>query len=72
MLCNGFVPIVFLIILRFILNQITFKKNIKNMEQIKNRNNKVRTSIKNGIKSTIETVWTIGTSVAGAIALKLI
>lgn len=42
------------------------------MEQIKNRNNKVRTSIKNGIKSTIETVWTIGTSVAGAIALKLI
>lgn len=41
------------------------------MEQIKKRNNKVRTNIKNGIKSTIETVWAIGTSIAGAIALKI-
>jgi TRAP-type C4-dicarboxylate transport system permease large subunit len=69
MLCNGFVPVAFLVILRFILNRITFKKNT-NMEQVNNRNNKVRTNIKNGIKSTIETVWAIGTSIAGAIALK--
>jgi len=68
MLCNGFVPVAFLVTLRFILNQITFKKNT-NMEQIKNRNNTVRTKIMNGIKSTIETVWAIGTSIAGAIAL---
>ena len=40
------------------------------MEQIKNRNNKVRTNIMNGIKSTIKTVLAIGTSIAGAIALK--
>ncbi|WP_160164981.1 hypothetical protein [Dokdonia sp. PRO95] len=39
------------------------------MEQIKNRNNTVKTKIMSGIKSTIETVWAIGTSVAGAIAL---
>ena len=71
MLCNGFVPVAFLVILRFILNLITFKKHT-DMEQIKNRNNKVRTNIKNGIKSTIETVWAIGTSIAGVIALKLI
>ncbi|WBX67920.1 hypothetical protein PG910_07220 [Tenacibaculum dicentrarchi] len=40
------------------------------MEQIKIRNNNVRTNIMNGIKSMIETVWAIGTSIAGAIALK--
>ncbi|MEX6627609.1 hypothetical protein [Tenacibaculum salmonis] len=39
------------------------------MEQIKNKNNNVRTNIMNGIKSTIESVWAIGTSIAGAIAL---
>ena len=70
MLCNGFVSVAFLVILRFILNQITFEKNM-DMEQIKNRNNKVRTNIKNGIKSMIETVWAIETSIAGAIALKI-
>ena len=69
MLCNGFVPVAFLVTLRFILNRITFKKNT-NMEQINKRNNNIRTNIKNGIKSTIETVLAIGTSIAGAIALK--
>ncbi len=70
--CNGFVPVVLLTIsltiLRFILSQITFKKNNTNMEQIKNSNTK--TIIMNGIKSMIETVWTIGASITGAIALK--
>ena len=70
MLCNGFVSVAFLVILRFILNQITFEKNM-DMEQIKNRNNKVRTNIKNGIKSMIETVWAIETSIAGDIAIKI-
>ena len=69
MLCNGFVLVAFLVTLRFILNQITFKENT-NMEQIKIRNNNVRTNIMNGIKSTIKTVLAIGTSIAGAIALK--
>lgn len=40
------------------------------MEQINKRNNNIRTNIKNGIKSMIETVFAIGTSIAGAIALK--
>jgi hypothetical protein len=69
MLCNGFVPVAFLATLRFILNRITFKINTS-MEQINKRNNNIRTNIKNGIKSMIETVFAIGTSIAGAIALK--
>ena len=39
------------------------------MEQ--NSNNKVNTTVNNGIKSTIETVWTIGTSIAGTVVLNI-
>lgn len=35
------------------------------MEQVKKRFNKVRTIVLNGVTSTIETVWAIGTSIAG-------
>tara|TARA_R110002051_G_scaffold38993_8_gene82401 strand:+ start:1217 stop:1345 length:129 start_codon:yes stop_codon:yes gene_type:complete len=38
------------------------------MEHIKN--NRVKTTVMNVVKSTIETVWAIGTSIAGADALK--
>jgi hypothetical protein len=72
--CNGFVPVAFLvislIILRFILSQITYKKKEKDMEQVKKRDNKVKTIVMNGVKSTIETVWAIGTSIAGTDVLK--
>jgi len=72
--CNGFVPVAFLvislIILRFILSQITNKKKDTDMEQVKNKVNKVRTIVMNGVKSTIETVWAIGTSIAGTDVLK--
>jgi uncharacterized membrane-anchored protein YhcB (DUF1043 family) len=72
--CNGFVPVAFLvislIILRFILSQLTNKKKETDMEQVKKRVNKVRTIVINGVKSTIETVWAIGTSIAGTDVLK--
>lgn len=72
--CNGFVPAAFLvislIILRFILNQITDKKKEINMDQVKRSGNNLRTKIKNGVISTIETVWAIGTSIAGTDVLK--
>ncbi len=41
------------------------------MEQVKRRFNKVRTRVMNGVKSTIETVWAIGTSIAGTDVLKI-
>ncbi len=72
--CNGFVPVAFLvislIISRFILNLITDKKKETDMEQVKKRVNKVRTIVMNGLTSTIETVWAIGTSIAGTDVLK--
>jgi uncharacterized membrane-anchored protein YhcB (DUF1043 family) len=72
--CNGFVPVAFLvislIILRFILSQLTNKKKVTDMEQVKNRVNKVRTIVMNGVTSTIETVWAIGASVAGTDVLE--
>lgn len=40
------------------------------MEQVKNRVNKVRTIVMNGVTSTIETVWAIGASVAGTDVLE--
>lgn len=40
------------------------------MEQIKKVDNKVKTIIMNGVTSTIETVWAIGTSIAGTDVLK--
>lgn len=40
------------------------------MEQVKKRANKVRTIVMNGVTSTIETVWAIGTSIAGTDVLK--
>jgi len=72
--CNGFVPVAFLvislIISRFILSQITYKKKETDMEQVKKRDNKVKAIVMNGVKSTIETVWAIGTSIAGTDVLK--
>jgi uncharacterized membrane-anchored protein YhcB (DUF1043 family) len=73
--CNGFVPVAFLvislIILRFILSQLTNKKKETDMEQVKKRVNKVRTRVMNGVTSTIETVWAIGTSIAGTDVLEI-
>lgn len=73
--CNGFVPVAFLvislIILKFILSQLTNKKKETDMEQVKRRVNKVRTRVMNGVTSTIETVWAIGTSIAGTDVLKI-
>lgn len=40
------------------------------MEQFKKRDNKVKTIVMNGVKSTIETVWAIGASIAGTDVLK--
>lgn len=54
-------------ILRFALNQITNKKKETGMEQVKS---KVGTIVMNGVTSTIETVWAIGTSIAGTDVLK--
>ena len=72
--CNDFVPIVFLvislIISRFGLNQITNLKKEIDMEQIKNSNNNIRTIIMNGVRSIIEVVLAIGTSIAGTGVLK--
>ena len=41
------------------------------MEQVKKGINKVTTVVMNGVISTIETVWAIGTSIAGTDVLKL-
>ena len=40
------------------------------MEQVKKRVNKVRIQVMNGVTSTIETVWAIGTSIPGTDVLK--
>ncbi|MCG8750561.1 hypothetical protein [Tenacibaculum finnmarkense] len=52
------------------MSQITNKKKETDMEQVKKRVNKVRTKVMNGVTSTIETVWAIGTSIAGTDVLK--
>lgn len=52
------------------MSQITNKKKETNMEQVKKRVNKVRTKVMDGVTSTIETVWAIGTSIAGTDVLK--
>ncbi len=70
MYCNVFVLVASLIILRLILNQITNKKKETDMEQTKQRNDKIITKVKSGVITTIETVWAIGTSIAGTIVLK--
>lgn len=41
------------------------------MEQVKKGINNVTTIVINGVTSTIETVWAIGTSIAGTDVLKL-
>jgi len=40
------------------------------MEQTNERSNKIETKLRNGLTSTIETVWAIGTSIAGTIVLR--
>jgi hypothetical protein len=68
MYCNGFVPVAFLVIsltiIRFFMNHKTNKRKETYMEHV-NENNKCTT----GLKSMIETVWAIGTSVAATGAL---
>jgi hypothetical protein len=64
MCCNGYVPVAFLVIslitTRFILKQRTNKRKETIMEHV----NKLYEKLKIGIKSMIETIWAIGTSVA--------
>ena len=67
--CNGFVSVAFfvisLIVFRFMLNHITFKRKETNMKHIKEVISNVKTKVMNGVISIIETVWAIGTSIAG-------
>jgi hypothetical protein len=66
LLCNGLVPIAFLVIslifTRFILNRLTDKRKGKTMGQVI----KMMKTVKTMIKAIFETVWAIGTSVAGS------
>lgn len=67
--CGGFVPValgvIILTIMRYALYQTTSKKKDTVMEHTKKNAKEVKIKIKNGIKSMIETVWAIGTSIAG-------
>ncbi|MFT7158709.1 MAG: hypothetical protein ACI8Q1_003743 [Parvicella sp.] len=66
MLCNGLVPVAFLVIslvlTRFRLNRITNKRK----EKIMGRVIKMNTTVETMMKAIFETVWAIGTSVAGS------
>lgn len=72
--CNGFVSVAFLVIslivLRFILNLITYKRKETSMKHIKEVISNFKTIVMSGIISIIETVWAIGTSIAGTDVLR--
>jgi hypothetical protein len=64
MYCNGFVPVALLILslmsMKYLTTIITIKRKEMLMEQVIVKNEKLKTEL----KSMIETIWAIGTSVA--------
>jgi TRAP-type C4-dicarboxylate transport system permease large subunit len=70
MYCNGIVPLALLILslmlMKYLAKKITIKRKETPMEQVIVKTEKLKT----GLKSMIETIWAIGTSVAATGALR--
>jgi TRAP-type C4-dicarboxylate transport system permease large subunit len=69
MYCNGIVPLALLtlslMLMKYLVTKITIKRKEMPMEQVIVKTEKLKT----GLKSMIETIWAIGTSVAATGAL---
>jgi uncharacterized protein YacL len=68
--CNGIIPVAFFIVIlvvnRFILNELHHLKENSDMEERKIVRSKNNRGLISGITPVLETMWAIGTSIAGA------